>query len=69
MRTTPSFAADTDIIHLDVAGKFIVVLDSYEAAVELLEKRSKVYSDRPPFPMTLDLMGLDFNFACAPYGT
>ncbi|KAL1702542.1 cytochrome P450 [Schizophyllum commune] len=42
MRTTPSFAADTDTIHLDVAGKFIVVLDSYEAAVELLEKRSKI---------------------------
>ena len=41
-----SFTADTDIIHLDVAGKSIVVLDSYEAAVELLEKRSKVYSDR-----------------------
>ncbi|KAL1672543.1 cytochrome P450 [Schizophyllum commune] len=59
---------DTDIIHLDVAGKSIVVLDSYESAIELLEKRSKVYSDRPPFPMTLDLMGMNFNFAFAPYG-
>ena len=43
---TLSSPPDTDIIHLDVAGKSIVVLDSYEAAVELLEKRSKVYSDR-----------------------
>ncbi|KAI5888148.1 cytochrome P450 [Schizophyllum commune H4-8] len=59
---------DTDILHLDVAEKSIVVLDSYEAAVELLEKRSKMYSDRPPFPMTIDLMGMDFNFAFVPYG-
>ena len=43
---TSSSLADTDIIHLDVVGKSIVVLDSYEAAVELLEKRSKMYSDR-----------------------
>ncbi|KAL1751253.1 cytochrome P450 [Schizophyllum commune] len=58
----------TDIIHLDVAGKSIVVLDTYEAAIELLEKRSKDYSDRPAFPMTIDLMGIDYNFSLIWYG-
>lgn len=38
--------ADTDIIHLDVAGSSIVVLDTPEVAMELLDKRSSIYSDR-----------------------
>lgn len=38
--------ADTDIIYLNVAGTSIVVLDTYDAAMELLEKRSSLYSGR-----------------------
>lgn len=38
--------ADTDIIHLSVAGTSIVILDKAEAATELLEKRSHMYSSR-----------------------
>jgi hypothetical protein len=37
---------DTDIIHLNVAGTNIIVLDTVEATNELLEKRSAIYSDR-----------------------
>jgi hypothetical protein len=37
---------DSDIIHLNVAGNSLVILDTYEAATELLEKRSSIYSDR-----------------------
>jgi len=37
---------DSDIIHLSVAGTSLVVLDTSEAATELLEKRSSIYSDR-----------------------
>ena len=37
---------DSDIIHLDVAGTSIIVLDSFEAATDLLEKRSSLYSSR-----------------------
>ncbi|KAL1725532.1 cytochrome P450 [Schizophyllum commune] len=59
---------DTDILYLNVAGKSIVVLDTYEACNELLEKRSRYYSSRPPFPMAIDLMGMDFNFSFIPYG-
>jgi hypothetical protein len=38
--------ADTDILYLNVAGTPFVVLDTSEAATELLEKRSSIYSGR-----------------------
>jgi len=37
---------DTDILHLKVPGQSIIVLNSYEAAKELLERRSAIYSSR-----------------------
>ncbi|KAJ7607912.1 cytochrome P450 [Roridomyces roridus] len=37
---------DSDILHLGVAGRSIVVLSSKDAAMDLLEKRSAIYSDR-----------------------
>jgi len=43
---TVNLLADTDIIYLNVAGTSIVVLDTYDAAMELLEKRSSLYSGR-----------------------
>ncbi|KAJ7625728.1 hypothetical protein FB45DRAFT_750396, partial [Roridomyces roridus] len=48
---------DSDIIHLDLAGKSVVVLCSYDAAEGLLDKRSSIYSDRDDLPMIKDLMG------------
>jgi len=35
-----------DIIHLDVAGLHLIYLNSYEMAIELLERRSVNYSSR-----------------------
>ncbi|KAF9457685.1 cytochrome P450 [Collybia nuda] len=59
---------NTDIIHLSVAGMSIVVLDNIEAATELLEKRSHIYSGRPRLPMLSELMGYDFNVGFMQYG-
>ncbi|KAF8157041.1 cytochrome P450 [Crassisporium funariophilum] len=59
---------DTDILHLDVAGTSIIVLGTYDAAVELLEKRSTIHSGRPRLPMVVELMGWDFNFGLMDYG-
>ncbi|KAL5632124.1 hypothetical protein ACGC1H_000216 [Rhizoctonia solani] len=36
----------SDIIYLDLLGHDIVVLNSHQAALELLDKRSSIYSDR-----------------------
>lgn len=59
---------DSDIIHLDVAGASIIILDSEEAATELLDKRSSIYSSRARLPMINELMGFDFHFGLMPYG-
>ncbi|KAJ7184917.1 cytochrome P450 [Mycena filopes] len=59
---------DSDIIHLSLAGQSIVVLSSWGAADDLLEKRSSIYSDRAFFPMLLDLMEWHFNIVLMKYG-
>ena len=41
-----------DIVYLSVLGRRMVILGSYEAASELLDKRSAIYSDRPQPVMT-----------------
>ncbi|KJA21666.1 hypothetical protein HYPSUDRAFT_687551 [Hypholoma sublateritium FD-334 SS-4] len=57
-----------DILHFRVYDKHTVVLNSYEDNVELLDKRSAIYSDRPYMPM-VDLMGwLSFDTAFMQYG-
>ena len=37
---------DSDIIHVNVLGTSIVILNSYDVAVSLLDKRSGIYSSR-----------------------
>ncbi|KAL1742445.1 cytochrome P450 [Schizophyllum fasciatum] len=59
---------DTDIIHLEVVGQHIIVLNSYEACIDLLDKRSKLYSSRPPFAMTVGVVGIGFNVFTMSYG-
>lgn len=43
-----------DIVHAEVLGQHIVVLNSLEATVDLLDKRSSNYSDRPDLTMLND---------------
>lgn len=38
--------ADTDILHLDMMGSHLIVLNSSEAAQDLPERRSTIYGDR-----------------------
>ncbi|KAJ7607902.1 cytochrome P450 [Roridomyces roridus] len=59
---------ESDIIHLNAAGQSMVILSSMESAVELLEKRSSIYSNRPRLTMANELMGWDFHLAFMSYG-
>jgi hypothetical protein len=43
---TPCIISDSDIIHLNVLGNHIVILNTARAATELLMKKSAIYSDR-----------------------
>ncbi|KAJ7644020.1 cytochrome P450 [Roridomyces roridus] len=56
-----------EILHARIFGEHIVILNSVKVAIDLLEKRSSTYSDRPTIPM-LSLMGSDFNFGFMPHG-
>ena len=40
-----------DVLSLHVFGKVIVVLSSYRANKDLLERRGNIYSDRPVIPI------------------
>ncbi|KAJ7251337.1 cytochrome P450 [Mycena rebaudengoi] len=58
----------SDIIHLSVAGKSIIVLSSVDVVFDLLDQRSAIYSDRPRSIMINELMGSDSFFATMRYG-
>ncbi|KAI0456734.1 putative cytochrome P450 oxidoreductase [Xylaria acuta] len=47
---------DTEILHFNVLGRSIIVLDSIEAAHDLLDKRGANYADRPRFVL-FEVMG------------
>jgi hypothetical protein len=43
-----------DVVHMEVLGNHFIILNSTKAAVELLEKRSSIYADRPYMAMMHD---------------
>ena len=44
-----------DIVSLSIFGRTLIILNSVEAANDLLYKKSSIYSDRPHLPMRGDL--------------
>ncbi|KAJ7259558.1 cytochrome P450 [Mycena haematopus] len=57
----------SDIVYASALGQHIVVVNSVNTAVELFEKRSHIYSDRPVVTM-VELMGWDWSIALMPRG-
>ncbi|OCH86702.1 putative monooxygenase [Obba rivulosa] len=57
-----------DVIHVDVFGQPIIVINSAKVAKDLLDKRSSIYSDRPHLVMAGDLVGYNDPFVLQPYG-
>ncbi|EIM84338.1 cytochrome P450 [Stereum hirsutum FP-91666 SS1] len=57
-----------DLVHLDVLGSHIIVVNSAKAATELFEKRGAIYSDRPSYTMLIDLLGFDWALVFSRYG-
>nr|BAL05152.1 cytochrome P450 [Phanerodontia chrysosporium] len=56
-----------DVMSLDVLGTRYVILNSAEAATDLLEKRNSKYADRPTFPM-YERVGWKDTLVFLPYG-
>ncbi|KAL0063098.1 hypothetical protein AAF712_010006 [Marasmius tenuissimus] len=57
-----------DICSVTVLGQTIVVLNSLKAAVDILDKKSSIYSDRPILQMGGELVGWKNTLALLPYG-
>ncbi|KAJ8520739.1 hypothetical protein ONZ45_g2484 [Pleurotus djamor] len=56
-----------DVMSFNLLGQTVVVLDSHEAAMELLEKRSSLYSSRSGAAV-FTIMGVEPNIMTLPYG-
>ncbi|KAJ7061161.1 cytochrome P450 [Mycena amicta] len=57
-----------DVMYLSVLNRpAMIILDSLDAAEDLLEKRSLIYSDRPRLPL-YELFGWDGATSLLPYG-
>ncbi|KAF7348408.1 hypothetical protein MSAN_01794900 [Mycena sanguinolenta] len=56
-----------DVVHAQIFGNHILILNSVKAATDLLEKRAIFYSDRPAIPM-VPLSGGDYSLVLMPHG-
>ncbi|EIW85639.1 cytochrome P450 [Coniophora puteana RWD-64-598 SS2] len=54
---------DSDWVNFNMMGNNMLVLNSYQAANELLDKRGAVYSGRPRLVMLNELIGWDWNLS------
>ncbi|KAG1747567.1 cytochrome P450 [Suillus lakei] len=57
-----------DISHVEVLGRHIIVLNSVKVAVEMIDNKSAVYSDRPVLSMSGELVGWKDSLGFLPYG-
>ena len=57
-----------DLIYLNAAGQPIVVINSQKVAVELLDRRATIYSDRPSDVVVGDIMTGGYLIGFARFG-
>lgn len=57
-----------DIVSVSLLGQTLVILDNPRHAVELLDRRSNIYSDRPVLMMAGELVGWNQALALSRYG-
>ncbi|KAG1756032.1 cytochrome P450 [Suillus lakei] len=57
-----------DIAHIEVLGQHIFVLNSVKTAMDMLDNKSTVYSDRPILPVGGELIGWKNIMPLLPYG-
>ncbi|KAG2356983.1 cytochrome P450 [Suillus spraguei] len=56
------------ISHIEVWGQHIVVVNSVKTAMDMMDNKSAVYSDRPIFPVGGELIGWNKIMTLLPYG-
>lgn len=53
---------------MSIFGQQLVILNSFKPAIEMLEKKSSIYSDRPIMQMGGELVGWKNTLVLIPYG-
>ncbi|TFY79510.1 hypothetical protein EWM64_g4501 [Hericium alpestre] len=57
------------IIHVKLFGQSTIIVNSFEAATNMLDKKSAIYSDRPELPVANEIVGLKDNIVSYPSGS
>jgi hypothetical protein len=57
-----------DLIYLYAAGQPVVIINSQKVAVELLDRRATIYSDRQRNVVACDIMTGGLLVGCTEYG-
>ncbi|KAK0231788.1 cytochrome P450 [Armillaria nabsnona] len=58
-----------DILSIPILGRRLVVINSAQTAIDILDKKGAIYSDRPIMGMIGELMGFKNWLVLLPYGT
>jgi hypothetical protein len=56
------------MMYISAIGKGMFMINNHRVAVELLEKRSKIFSDRPHYISAGDFAAKYLSFSLTPYG-
>ncbi|KAL1674364.1 cytochrome P450 [Schizophyllum commune] len=59
---------DSDILHVEILGQSMIILNTREACADILDKRSAYYSGRTSMTMLTDLMGWNHALPFLSYG-
>ncbi|KAG6333885.1 hypothetical protein ID866_5198 [Astraeus odoratus] len=57
-----------DMAHMEILGQHLIILNNAKVAIEMLDKKSSIYSDRPVLPMGGELVGWKDTLVLLPYG-
>ncbi|KAG6333886.1 hypothetical protein ID866_5199 [Astraeus odoratus] len=57
-----------DMAHLEILGQHLIIVNNVKTAVDMLDKKSSIYSDRPVLPMGGELVGWKDTLVLLPYG-
>ncbi|KAF8260171.1 cytochrome P450 [Lactarius quietus] len=57
-----------EMMYVSALGNGVLVINSQRVAVDLLEKRSNIYSDRPRFSSAVEILTRNLNLPLTPYG-
>ncbi|KAL4242334.1 cytochrome P450 family protein [Abortiporus biennis] len=68
VRATEWYRDYGEIVYVHLLGQGLVFLNTHQVAVDLLDKRGSIYSDKPPLVMAGELCGCENMVAFTRYG-